>query len=143
MPRLKLSRPICNNVGDLFSIKTGRINYDLFNTITFCRAPLHGTQTPPDGGATLGADSQRRSQVGRGRRMSDENNDKQLHFITRLINEGEDAEAFTEFKRMHNICGRFVCNACGHIDRCYSRGEGCRMCASDDVHVKSVYIKRV
>ena len=74
--------------------------------------------------------------------MSDQVNDKQVLFITRLINEGEDAEAFTEFKRMHNICGRFVCNACGHVDRCYSRGEGCKMCESDDVHVKSVYIKR-
>ena len=51
---------------DLNNQQSTTTNYDLFNDITFRRASL---QHAPPQGATLGADSQGRGSMGRGRRM--------------------------------------------------------------------------
>jgi len=54
-----------------------------------------------------------------------------LEEIARLLNEGEDAEALKEFRRMHGLINQFVCTNCGNISSSTGHGFACRECGGE------------
>jgi hypothetical protein len=58
--------------------------------------------------------------------------------IIRLLNDGELGEALKEFRRMHSLVNRFLCNACGHISD-HSTISKCDECGGD---IKVVVVRK-